>query len=276
MRVIRSVRALQNWRRRQLSTKGTIGFVPTMGALHPGHLALIQRARRSCKTLVVSIFVNPLQFGPKEDLKRYPRALKRDLDLCRKNDVDVVFMPSQKDLYPNRFQTGVSQSQLMQRWEGAHRPTHLHGVATVVTKLLNLVQPGKAFFGQKDYQQYLVIDQLVKDLNLDVKIVRCATVRDQDGLAWSSRNQYLGPKQRQNATILFKALVATREAINAGQRATKVILRKSSRRIASIPNITIDYFAVCDAGTLEPVNVAKGKIVLLGAIRIGQVRLIDN
>jgi len=171
------------------------------------------------------------------------------------NDVDVVFMPGQKDLYPNRFQTGVSQSQLMQRWEGAHRPTHLHGVATVVTKLLNLVQPGKAFFGQKDYQQYLVIDQLVKDLNLDVKIVRCATVRDRDGLAWSSRNQYLDPIQRHNATILFKTLVAAREVIKAGQRATKVILRKSSRRIASIPNITIDYFAVCDAGTLEPVNV---------------------
>ena len=195
-----------------------------MGALHPGHLALLQRARRSCKILVVSIFVNPLQFGPKEDLKRYPRALERDLDLCRMNDVDVVFMPSQKDLYPNCFQTGVSQRQLMQRWEGAHRPTHLHGVATVVTKLLNLVQPGKAFFGQKDYQQYLVIDQLVKDLNLDVKIVRCATVRDRDGLAWSSRNQYLGSTQRQQATILYKTLVAAREAINAGQRATKIIL----------------------------------------------------
>ena len=247
-----------------------------MGALHPGHLALIQRARRSCKTLVVSIFVNPLQFGPQEDLKRYPRALKRDLDFCRKNDVDVVFMPSQKDLYPNRFQTTVSLSQLMKRWEGEHRPTHLQGVATVVTILLNLVRPGKAFFGQKDYQQYLVIDQLVKDLNLGVKIVRCSTVRDRDGLAWSSRNQYLGPKQRQNATVLFKTLVAGREAIKTGQCATKVFLQKSKRMIASIPNITLDYFAVCDARTLEPVDVAKGNIVLLGAIRIGKVRLIDN
>ncbi len=247
-----------------------------MGALHPGHLALIQRARRSCQILVVSIFVNPLQFGPKEDLNRYPRALKRDLDLCRSHDVDVVFMPAQKDLYPNRFQTMVSQGQLMQRWEGAHRPTHLQGVATVVTKLLNLVQPGKAFFGQKDYQQYLVIDQLVKDLNLDVKIVKCSTVRDRDGLAWSSRNQYLEPNQRQDATILFKTLVAAREAIKAGQRATGEILRQSSRNMASISNITIDYFAVCEAGTLEPVKVAKGNIVLLGAIRIGKVRLIDN
>ena len=247
-----------------------------MGALHPGHLALIQRARRSCRILVVSIFINPLQFGPKEDLNRYPRALKRDLDLCRSHDVDVVFMPGQKDLYSNRFQTRISQSQLMQRWEGAHRPTHLQGVATVVTKLLNLVQPGKAFFGQKDYQQYLVIDQLVKDLNLDVKIVKCSTVRDRDGLAWSSRNQYLGPNQRQNATILFKTLVAAREAIQAGQRETKVILRQASRKIGSISNITLEYFAVCEAGTLEPVKVAKGNIVLLGAIRIGKVRLIDN
>jgi pantoate--beta-alanine ligase len=276
MQTIRSVRALQNWRRRQQSTKGTIGFVPTMGALHPGHLALIQRARRSCETLVVSIFVNPLQFAPQEDLGRYPRSLKRDLDLCRKNGVDVVFMPGQKDLYPNRFQTAVSLSQLMQRWEGEHRPAHLQGVATVVTKLLNLVQPGKAFFGQKDYQQYLVIDQLVKDMNLDVKIVRCQTVRERDGLAWSSRNRYLKPNQRQSATILFKTLLAAREAIKSGRRSTKIILQESLRRFASIPNTTIDYFAVCDAGTLEPIKVAKGDIVLVGAIRIGSVRLIDN
>lgn len=247
-----------------------------MGALHPGHLALIQQARRSCETLVVSIFVNPLQFGPQEDLNRYPRSLKRDLDLCRKNAVDVLFMPGQNDLYPNQFQTTVSLGKLMKCWEGEHRPTHLQGVATVVTKLLNLVRPGKAFFGQKDYQQYLVIDQLVKDLNLEVKIVKCQTVRDQDGLAWSSRNQYLGLKQRQSSTILFKTLLAAREAIKSGQRSTKIILQDSLKRIASIPNTTIDYLAVCDAGTLEPVKVAKGDIVLLGAIRIGRIRLIDN
>jgi len=247
-----------------------------MGALHPGHLALIQQARRSCQALVVSIFVNPLQFGPQEDLKRYPRSLKRDLDLCRENDVDVVFMPGQKDLYATRFQTAVSLNKLMQRWEGKHRPTHLQGVATVVTKLLNIVQPQKAFFGQKDYQQYLVIDQLVKDLNLNVKIVRCPTVRDQDGLAWSSRNQYLGPKQRQSATILYKTLLAAREAIKSRGGTTKIILKESSRKIASMPNATIDYLAVCDAGTLEPVKVAKGDIVILGAIRIGKVRIIDN
>jgi pantoate--beta-alanine ligase len=166
---------------------------------------------------VVSIFVNPLQFGPQEDLNRYPRSLKRDLDLCRKNQVDVVFMPGQKDLYPNGFQSAVTLSKLMKRWEGEHRPTHLQGVATVVTKLLNLVRPGKAFFGQKDYQQYLVIEQLVKDLNLDVKIIRRQTVRERDGLAWSSRNQYLRPKQRKSATILFNTLWWVREAIKSGQ-----------------------------------------------------------
>jgi len=247
-----------------------------MGALHPGHLALLQQARRSCGSIVVSIFVNPLQFGPQEDLIRYPRSLKTDLDLCRKNKVDVVFMPGQKDLYPTGFQTAVSLTKLMKRWEGEHRPTHLQGVATVVTKFLNLVRPNKVFLGQKDYQQYLVIDQLIKDLNLDVKIVCGQTVRERDGLAWSSRNQYLTSEQRQSATILFETLWAAREAIKSGQRSTKKILQASSGRIASNPNTTIDYLAVCDAGTLEPLKVAKGDIVLLGALRIGKVRLIDN
>ena len=247
-----------------------------MGALHPGHVALIQRARRSCETLVVSIFVNPLQFGPKEDLKRYPRSLKRDLDVCRKNDVDVVFIPGQQDFYPSRFQTTVSLTRLMTRWEAEHRPGHLQGVATVVTKLLNLVRPGKAYFGQKDYQQYLVIEQLVKDLNLDVKIVRCPTVRERNGLAWSSRNQYLTPKQRQHATILFHTLREVQQAIKSPSRPWKVFLQEVSGRITLIPHTTIDYFAVCDAGTLEPIKVPKGEIVLLGAIRIGTIRLIDN
>ena len=247
-----------------------------MGALHPGHVALIQRARRSCETLVVSIFVNPLQFGPKEDLKRYPRSLKRDLDVCRKNDVDVVFIPGKQDLYPADFQTTVSLTQLMTRWEGEHRPGHLQGVATVVTKLLNLVRPGIAYFGQKDFQQYLVIEQLVKDLNLGVKIVKCPTVRERNGLAWSSRNKYLTPKQRQHATTLFHSLREARQAFKTPSRSTKVILQEIFGRITSIPHTTIDYFAVCDAGTLEPIKIPKGDMVLLGAIRIGKVRLIDN
>ena len=247
-----------------------------MGALHPGHLSLIQRARKSCGTVVVSIFVNPLQFGPREDFQRYPRTLKRDLELCRNNQVDVVFMPGQKDLYPDGFQTTVSLTQLMKRWEGEHRPTHLQGVATVVTKLLTLVRPHQAFFGQKDYQQYLVIDRLVKDLNLGSKIVRCPTVRERDGLAWSSRNQYLRPEQRQGAKMLFQTLRAAREAIQSGQRSTKHILKGAFRRMRSIPNTTIDYVAICDAKTLEPLKVAKRNIVLVGAVRIGGVRLIDN
>ena len=247
-----------------------------MGALHPGHVALIQRARRACEVLVVSIFVNPLQFCPQEDLKRYPRSLRRDLDVCRKNDVDVVFIPHQRDLYPARFQTTVSLTRLMTRWEAEHRPGHLQGVATVVTKLLNLVRPGKAYFGQKDYQQYLVIEQLAKDLNLNVKVVRCPTVRERNGLALSSRNQYLTPKQRHHATILYHTLREARQAIKARSRPRKVILQEISGRITSIPHTTIDYFAVCDAGTLEPIQVPKGDMVLLAAIRIGTVRLIDN
>ena len=164
----------------------------------------------------------------------------------------------------------------MKRWEGESRPTHFQGVATVVTKLFNLIQPDRAYFGQKDYQQYLVIRHLVKDLNLDVQIVRCPTVRERDGLALSSRNRYLSPKQRQRANILFEALSAVREAINAGQRSVKKILKGPIKKITSLPNTTVEYFAVCDAETLEPLTEIKGHIVALGALRIANIRLIDN
>ena len=192
-------------------------MVPTMGALHPGHLSLIQRARRTCQTVVVSLFVNPLQFSPKEDLNRYPRPIKTDLDLCRQQGVDLVFLPTRQALYPGNFQTSVTVTQLTRRWEGEHRPTHFQGVTTIVTKLLNLLRPDRAFFGQKDYQQYVVVSQLVKDLNLEAKIVCCPTVRQRDGLAWSSRNQYISPTERAKGVVLYQALVAGRKAIREGR-----------------------------------------------------------
>ena len=189
-----------------------------MGALHAGHRALIQRARRTCGTVMVSIFVNPLQFGPAEDYRRYPRDLSRDLACCREEHVDLVFLPKADILYPRDFQTTVAVGTLSQRWEGEHRPTHFQGVTTVVTKLLNLVRPDQAFFGQKDYQQFCLIRQLVKDLDIDTRVTLCPTVRDADGFALSSRNRYVTKTERQQALALYQALSAGKEAIARGTR----------------------------------------------------------
>ncbi len=196
MRVIHSVRNLHSWRRKQESLDGPIGFVPTMGALHDGHLSLMQRARKHCRTVVVSVFVNPLQFGEAEDLGRYPRSFHADRRLCQEAGVDLLFAPPPEEFYPANFQTTVTVNRLTRRWEGETRPTHFQGVTTVVTKLFCLVRPHRAYFGQKDYQQSLVVNQLIHDLNLDMRMIRCPTVRESDGLAVSSRNRYLSANQR--------------------------------------------------------------------------------
>ena len=247
-----------------------------MGALHAGHQSLIQRAQRMCQTVVVSIFVNPLQFGPTEDFQDYPRELSQDLSLCRKGNVDVVFIPQLEDLYPKDFQTTITVKKLSKRWEGEHRPTHFQGVTTIVTKLLNLVRPTRTFFGQKDYQQFLVIRQLVKDLELNTKLTLCPTIRDSDGLALSSRNQYLTPHQRQVAVQLYQGLSAGKRAIQAGERSGKSIRAMVKRCLAQRSLLKIDYVAISDALTLEPTQNLKGEVALMGAIRLGKIRLIDN
>ncbi len=275
MRIIRTTQALRTWRRRQ--PPGTsIGLVPTMGALHAGHQSLVQRARRTCQTVVVSIFVNPLQFGPAEDYRRYPRDLAADLARCREENVDLVFIPNVDTLYPQDFQTTVAVGMLAQRWEGAHRPTHFQGVTTVVTKLLNLVRPARAFFGQKDYQQCCVIRQLVKDLDLDTRITLCPTIRDDDGFALSSRNRYVTTSQRQRALILYQALSAGKAAIGRGMRRGDSVEKRMAKVLDAGHGLDVDYLACCDALTLEPLSRLRGTIVLLGAIRIGGVRFIDN
>ena len=276
MRVIRSLRELQRWRRRLSSTPKTIGFVPTMGALHKGHVSLLERARQQCDLVIVSLFVNPLQFGPSEDLRRYPRDFPADRRLCQKAGVDLLFVPDGKDLYPPSFQTTVTVDGLTKRWEGEVRPAHFQGVTTVVTKLLNLVAPHRAYFGQKDFQQYVVITQLVKDLNLPVKIVRCPTVREADGLALSSRNRYLANEQRQEAKVLYLALSEGERCIKAGERNGRRVQPSMARILAQHPGVSVDYLVVCDAQTLEPLKRIEGPVVLLGAIRLGSVRLIDN
>ena len=276
MRIIRTTQALRTWRRRHDPLGTSIGLVPTMGALHAGHRALIRRARRTCGTVVVSIFVNPLQFGPAEDYRRYPRDLARDLACCREENVDLVFLPKAGILYPRDFQTTVAVGALSQRWEGEYRPTHFQGVTTVVTKLLNLVRPDRAFFGQKDYQQYCLIRQLVKDLDLDTRITLCPTVRESDGFALSSRNRYVTKLQRQQALALYQALSAGKETIARGTRRADLVEKKMAKVLDAGHGLVIDYLACCDARTLEPLARLRGTVVLLGAIRTGGVRFIDN
>jgi len=274
MRIIRSIRGFQAWRRQHENEE--IGFVPTMGALHEGHLSLIRRARKHCSKIIVSIFVNPLQFGPTEDLSRYPRPVKSDQQLCREAGVDLLFRPSREEFYPEDFQTSVKVNRLSQRWEGKARPTHFEGVTTVVTKLLCLVRPHRAFFGQKDYQQLLVIKQLVRDLNLATTIVRCPTIRESDGLALSSRNRYLSESDRRQAIGVSSALYQGVRIIQAGARHVPTIQKTMKNVLAKWKGLKIDYLAVCDARSLEPLTKAKGNMVLVAAVRLGHVRLIDN
>ncbi|MDH5587541.1 MAG: pantoate--beta-alanine ligase [Nitrospirota bacterium] len=274
MRIIRSIRGFQAWRRQHENEE--IGFVPTMGALHEGHLSLIRRARKHCSKIIVSIFVNPLQFGPTEDLSRYPRPVKSDQQLCREAGVDLLFRPSREEFYPEDFQTSVKVNRLSQRWEGKARPTHFEGVTTVVTKLLCLVRPHRAFFGQKDYQQLLVIKQLVRDLNLATTIVRCPTIRESDGLALSSRNRYLSESDRRQAIGVSSALYQGVRMIQAGARHVPNIQKTMKNVLAKWKGLKIEYLAVCDAANLEPLTNAKGSMVLLAAVRLGHVRLIDN
>ena len=276
MKTIRSPSAMTAWGD-QLQREGVIlGLVPTMGALHDGHRALIRAARRQCDALVVSIFVNPTQFAPTEDLAIYPRPIERDREVCRHEGVDVCFEPSARAMYPEGFETLVTVPSLARRWEGHSRPAHFTGVATVVTKLFNVVRPRIAVFGQKDYQQCAVVRQLAKDLNIPTRILVCPTVRERDGLAMSSRNVFLSTEDRRIAPILFHALQAGRHAIETGlgeAASAEALMRKV---IGGEPAIRIDYLAVCDPTTLEPLVQIERQAVLLGAIRLGSVRLIDN
>lgn len=264
------------WSRRLHREGVTIGFVPTMGALHDGHRALIRAARLACDAVVVSIFVNPTQFGPTEDLSKYPRQLTHDRALCRAEGVDVVFAPDVQTMYPPGAQTVVTVPAVAHRWEGAARPHHFQGVATIVTKLLCLVQPDVTWFGQKDYQQAALVQRLVKDLNLPVRLIIHPTVREADGLAMSSRNVYLSVPHRQAAPVLYRALQAGAAAVRAGERRGARIRRRMALVVAQEPLATPDYLAVCDPLTLEPLSTVRRKAVLLGAIRIGSVRLLDN
>ena len=276
MKIIRSLTAMVAWSERLVREGVRIGLVPTMGALHEGHRALIRAARLRCDALVVSIFVNPTQFGPQEDLAKYPRPTSQDRVLCRKEGVDICFEPTVEAMYPSGYQTMVTLPAIARRWEGEVRPHHFSGVAIVVTKLFGIVRPQISLFGQKDFQQSTLVRQLVKDLNLGVEIIVCPTVREADGLAMSSRNVYLSPDERKRAVTLYKSLQAGAEAIRRGVTDGATIQEAMARIIKGEPAMTVDYLAVCDPHRLEPLSAVTSRVVLLGAVRIGSVRLIDN
>lgn len=254
----------------------SIGFVPTMGYLHDGHLELMRQARRQCDVVIISIFVNPLQFGPAEDFSRYPRDLERDLKLAATVPVDAVFYPDASEMYPHGYSTHVDVTGLTGCLCGRSRPGHFRGVATVVTKLFNIVQPDRAYFGQKDAQQVLVIRRLVEDLNLPLEIVTVPTVREADGLAMSSRNVYLNPKERAAAPVIYQSLLAAREAVQQGEKNVARLEELVQRQISSAPGAQIDYCEIRALPNLERIQQIGGPALLAVAVRFGQTRLIDN
>lgn len=253
-----------------------VGLVPTMGYLHEGHLSLIRRAKEECASVVVSIYVNPAQFGPREDLARYPRDIPRDLQMLRELAVDLVWIPTNQGMYPDGYQTWVTVERITERLEGEHRPGHFKGVATIVAKLFNVIQPQRAYFGQKDAQQVAVICQMVRDLNFPLEVVICPTIREPDGLAMSSRNVYLSLKERQAAVVLFRALSAARMAFEAGERDADMLRVLMRNILDQEPLARVQYISCADPDTLDELIGKISRGLLSMAVFIGNTRLIDN
>lgn len=276
MEVIRDPRVIQARCRAHREAGRRVGLVPTMGALHEGHLSLLRRCRAESDLAVMSLFVNPTQFDRKDDLDAYPRDLDRDLAKAAECGTDLILAPPAEAMYPAGFSTFVTPGPPADRMEGASRPGHFRGVATVVTKLFHLVQPHRAYFGAKDYQQSVVVRRMVADLAMDLEIVVCPTVRDVDGLALSSRNASLSPDERRAAPILYRALRMAEDSLKKGERQAGVLAAGMRALIDSEPLARLDYIEVCHPETLEPVTRVEGPVVICLAARIGRVRLLDN
>jgi len=273
MKVITTVAGFREARRQ---AGGTLGFVPTMGYLHEGHLQLVKNAKMDNPVVVVSIFVNPTQFAPNEDFKAYPRDFERDCELLRGIDTDIIFAPSDSDMYPPGFNTWVNVQGITQYLEGRSRPTHFQGVTTVCNKLFNIVQPDNAYFGQKDAQQALVIQKMVRELNMNLKIVVCPTVREADGLAMSSRNTYLTPQERPTANVLYRSLMLAQDMYARGERDAARIKSAMTGLILQVPGASIDYVSIADIDNLTEVERISGRVLVSLAVRIDKPRLIDN
>jgi len=276
MRVVESPKDMQRVCEELRSAGETIGLVPTMGAFHEGHLSLMRAARDSCSQVVVSLFVNPTQFGAGEDLEKYPRTFQQDSALAEQIGVDFMFAPSDKAMYPEGYATYVNVERLTEVMCGAARPIHFRGVTTIVANLFNIIRPHRAFFGQKDAQQTVVIRRMVEDLNMGVEIVELPIVREPDGLAMSSRNKYLTSEERKEAVVLHKSLEEARRLIESGERDADRIVEAIERTIGTARHAEIDYIAAVDSSTLEPLVKLEGETLIALAVRIGSARLIDN
>jgi pantoate--beta-alanine ligase len=276
MRVIRTVAELRGWSRAARDSGRSVGLVPTMGALHEGHLSLVRAAKANCAAVAASIFVNPTQFGPNEDFALYPRTFEADCELLAAEGLEVIFAPAPEEIYRPGAATFVEVEGLSERLDGASRPGHFRGVATVVAKLLIAAEPDRAFFGQKDAAQVAVLRRMIADLGLPVELAVCPIVRELDGLAMSSRNRYLNPAERQQALVLRRALDAVEAVIAAGDRASDVLIAVALANFADEPTVRVDYIAAVDWATLEPVKTAEPGTLFAVAAWVGPTRLIDN
>ncbi len=276
MEIIQRILPMKEASKKARSDGKVIGFVPTMGFLHEGHLALVREARKMSDVVAVSIFVNPAQFGPNEDFEKYPRDPTRDAELLSNEQVDFLFLPRIEEMYTPNYRTSVKVKDLSEKLCGVSRPTHFEGVTTVVMKLFHIIDPHFAFFGQKDAQQLVIIMRMVRDMNMDVEIVRVPTVRELDGLALSSRNSYLSPEERKAATVLNRALQQAFKRIEEGERKSKTLIKEMREIISSEPLARIDYVAITDLLLLNDVKTIKGKCLIAVAAFFGTTRLIDN
>lgn len=276
MKIIDSIAKMQGLAEELRRTGNKIGLVPTMGYLHEGHLALVKKARQISDTVVVSIFVNPTQFAPTEDLDRYPRDFERDRALLESENADIIFFPDAKQMYPEGYSTYIQVRGLEDFLCGGSRKGHFIGVATVVAKLFNIVKPHYAVFGKKDFQQLKIIERMVRDLNMDIEIIPCPTVREADGLAMSSRNTYLGPEERKKALILYESIKTLKGMFREGVRDADILKKKAREMIESIEGVRIDYISITDTETLEEISTIKDKALYAVACFVGRTRLIDN
>ncbi|MBP6343734.1 MAG: pantoate--beta-alanine ligase [Candidatus Omnitrophica bacterium] len=276
MRMVTNVKSLRRLIADARKSKKTVGFVPTMGFLHEGHASLMRQSVKENDVTVLSIFVNPKQFGPKEDLKNYPRDIKKDEKLVKKENIDIIFYPSVDEIYPSGYLTNIEVSGLSDKLCGESRPGHFRGVATVVLKLLNMVAPDVMYLGQKDAQQAFIIRRMVADLNVPVKVAVMPTVREEDGLAMSSRNTYLSPEERTQAAVLYEALSQGRLNIKAGERSASKLVQVIRRKIEKQTSGIVDYIQCVDTQNLLPVSKIAGEVLIALAVKFGRARLIDN